>query len=157
MVSTTSIVARPGASMPAPFAMPPIVQPSRVTTAVFATVSVVMMACAALSPPSELSSVIACAVPARTFSRKTSSPVPMSPVEQTSTSPALMPSSSAAFSAVWWVVWNPKLPVKQFAPPELRTTASTTRSATACWDQMMGLALARLLVKTAAPTFRGRG
>lgn len=79
----------------------------------------------------------------------------MSPVEQTSTSPALMPSSSAAFSAVWWVVWNPKLPVKQFAPPELRTTASTTRSATACWDQMMGLALARLLVKTAAPTFRG--
>ena len=79
----------------------------------------------------------------------------MSPVEQTSTSPALTPSSSAALSAVWWVVWKPNDPVKQLAPPELRTIASTTPSLTACSDQMIGLAFARLDVNTAAPTLSG--
>ncbi len=37
VVSTQSMVARPGASMPAPLAMPPTVQPSPATTAVFGT------------------------------------------------------------------------------------------------------------------------
>ena len=37
VVITTSIVARPGASMPAPLAMPPMRQPSPSTTAVFGT------------------------------------------------------------------------------------------------------------------------
>lgn len=79
--------------------MPPMVQPSRLTTAVFATLSVVMIASAATSPPSvELGDGLLCA--ARTLPRKTSSPTPMRPVEQTSTSPALTPRSSAAFSAV---------------------------------------------------------
>ncbi len=94
-------------------------------------------------------------VPSSTFARKTSSPVPIRPVEQISTSPALTPSSSAARSAVWCVVWKPNEPVKQFAPPELSTIASTTPSWTTCCDQMIGLAFARLDVKTAAPTLSG--
>ena len=50
-------------------------------------------------------------------------PVPIRPVEQTSTSPAETSSASATASAVGWVVWNRRRPVKQFAPPELSTIA----------------------------------
>ena len=80
------------------------------TTERFGLESVVMMARDAASPPSALSSAMPCSVPSSTFARNTSSPVPMRPVEQIRTSPALTPSSSAAFSAVWCVVWNPKEP-----------------------------------------------
>ena len=104
MVMTTSMVARPGASMPAPFAMPPMVHSPRVTTARFACESVVMIASDAATPPSALSPAIAASVPASTFARNVSSPEPMSPVEHTSTSPGLTARSSAARSAVWWVV-----------------------------------------------------
>ncbi len=52
VVTTTSMVASAGASMPAPLAMPPTVQPSRPTTATLWTVSVVLIATAAASPPS---------------------------------------------------------------------------------------------------------
>ena len=114
-----------------------------------------MMARDAASPPSAVSSAMPFSVPSRTLARNTSSPVPMRPVEQISTSPAPTPSSSAARSAVWCVVWNPKEPVKQFAPPELSTIASTTPSWTTCCDQMIGLAFARLDVNTAAPTLSG--
>jgi hypothetical protein len=58
----------------------------------------------------------------------------MSPVEQTSTSPALTPSSSAAARRSGGGL-EAEAPVKQFAPPEFNTTASTTPSATACCDQ----------------------
>ena len=114
-----------------------------------------MIARAASSPPSALSAPMPCSTPASTFARNTSSPVPMRPVEQTRMSPALTSSSSAAFSAVWCVVWKPNDPVKQFAPPELSTIASTTPSWITCCDQMIGFAFARLLVKTAAPTLSG--
>ena len=87
-----------------------------------------MIARDAASPPSALSSAMPFSVPSSTLARKTSSPVPMRPVEQIRMSPALTPSSSAAFSAVWCVVWKPNEPVKQFAPPELSTIASTTPS-----------------------------
>ena len=51
VVSTTSIVARPGASIPAPLAIPPTLQPSGlVCAACLGTVSVVMIARAARSP-----------------------------------------------------------------------------------------------------------
>ena len=50
VVITTSIVASPGASIPAPFAMPPIDQPPRETTDRFGVESVVMMARDAASP-----------------------------------------------------------------------------------------------------------
>src|SRR5690606_16089806 len=58
--------------------------------------------------------------------------------------------ASAAASAVAWVVWKPSAPVKQFAPPEFKTIAEATPSLIACWDQRMGFALARFMVKTAA-------
>ena len=103
-----------------------------------------MIASDASSPPSALSAVMAFSVPSSTLARNTSSPVPMRPVEQIRTSPELTPSSSAAFSAVWCVVWKPNDPVKQLAPPEFSTTASTMPSCTACCDQRIGLALARL-------------
>ena len=51
VVSTTSIVASSGASMPAPLAKPPTLQPSPPKTACLGTVSVVMTARAAASPP----------------------------------------------------------------------------------------------------------
>ncbi len=53
------MVARPGASMPAPLAIPPIRQPSPVTTVVLGRVSVVMMAWAAAGPPSRASAFAA--------------------------------------------------------------------------------------------------
>lgn len=153
VVMTTSMVARPGASIPAPFAMPPIAQPSPRRSAVFGTLSVVMMARAASIPPSAPSAAAAAVTPARRRSRSSCSP--MRPVEQTSTSPAPTSSASATASAVACVVWKPCAPVKQLAPPELRTIAATSPSAIACCDQMMGLAFARLLVNTAAAARRG--
>ena len=90
MVSTQSIVARPGASIPAPFAIPPTVQPSAcVTTACLATVSVVRIASAASAPPSAVSAGDAASTPAS--SRSIGSRSPIRPVEQTATSPAPMP------------------------------------------------------------------
>ena len=68
----------------------------------------------------------------------------MSPVEQTSTSPAETPSASAdCASAVRCVTWKPSAPVKQFAPPEFSTIAATVPSAMTCSDQRIGFALAR--------------
>ena len=58
VVTTTSIVARAGASMPAPLAMPPTLQPSRTACACLWTVSVVVMAMAA-SPPVGLNAAAA--------------------------------------------------------------------------------------------------
>ena len=52
VVSTTSIVASWGASMPAPLAIPPIDQPAPSTTTCLLTESVVMIASAASWPPS---------------------------------------------------------------------------------------------------------
>ncbi len=150
---TTSIVASPGASMPAPFAMPPIVQPPWSTTAVLGTLSVVMIARLAASPPPTLSSAAATAAPMVSFARSSCSPI--SPVEQTSTSPAESFSASATASAVAWAVWKPWLPVKQLAPPEFSTIARTWPSVITCWDQRIGLAFARLLVNTAAAAALG--
>ncbi len=126
VVSTTSIVASPGASIPAPFAIPPTDQPSPCTTTVFGRVSVVMMACAAAAPPSGDSASAAAPTPAS--SEAIGSRTPIRPVEHTATSPAPMSSSEATFSAVAWVSWKPPVPVHAFAPPELSTTARTRPS-----------------------------
>ena len=56
VVITTSIVASAGASMPAPFAIPPMDQPAPSTTTCLETESVVMIASAAAVPPSADSS-----------------------------------------------------------------------------------------------------
>ncbi len=72
----------------------------------------------------------------------------MSPVEQTAISPAPVPSTSAAFSAVAWVSWKPLGPVQALAPPELRTTAVSCPLLRTCSDQSTGAAFTRLEVKT---------
>ena len=52
VVINTSMVARPGASMPAPLAMPPTDQPSSASWPAWPPMSVVMIASAAACPPS---------------------------------------------------------------------------------------------------------
>ncbi len=156
VVRTTSMVARPGASMPAPLAMPPTVQPSwAVTVAVLCTVSVVLMAMAAASPPSSDSAATAVSMPGSSLSM--GSRTPIRPVDATATSPALCspPSACATFSAVAWVSWKPLGPVQALAPPELRTTALTEAPRMTCSDQSTGAALTRLEVKTPAAASRG--
>src|SRR5215218_4826571 len=147
------MVARLGASIPAPFAMPPTVQPSRCCTVVLGTESVVMIARAASAPPSSESAFTAAVTPAVSLSR--GSRTPISPVLATATSMAPMPSSFAACSAVAWVSWKPSGPVQALAPPELRTTARA-RSPASTWRlQSTGAAGKRLVVKTAAAASSG--
>src|SRR3954468_22254034 len=99
VVMTVSMVASDGASMPAPLAMPPTVQLSLWCNATcFGTVSVVMMARAASSPPVS-PPAISCTIsvtPASTLSIGSRSPI--SPVEQTATSmaPVSVPQSDSA-------------------------------------------------------------
>jgi hypothetical protein len=109
VVSTTSMVASCGASMPAPLAIPPIVQPLPSTTTCLLTESVVMIAAAASGPPSDDRVASAASMPLSTSSRSFFSPI--SPVEQTTTSMAPAPSPAATRSATAWVVWNPSAPV----------------------------------------------
>jgi hypothetical protein len=114
VVSTTSIVASAGASMPAPLAMPPTVKPGPVATACLRTESVVMMAVAASGPPSASRAACASSTPCSIRSRENSGPI--RPVEQTTTEPAPSSSSAATRSAVACVVWKPSAPVPQLAP-----------------------------------------
>ncbi len=153
VVRTTSIVARAGASMPAPLAIPATDQPCPARTATLCTVSVVLIATAAASCPSGERVAAASSAPARILSIGSSSP--MRPVEQTTTSPAETPRTSATCSAVRCVSRKPWVPVQALAPPELRTTASTRPSATTCRDHVTGAASTRLVVKTAAAWWSG--
>ena len=112
-----------------------------------------MMARAASSAPAAASSGTAASTPAS--SRSMGSGSPISPVEQTATSPAETPSAMATHSAVAWVSWNPAGPVQALAPPELSTTASTRPSRTTCCVQTTGAALTRLPVNTPAAAWAG--
>ena len=152
------MVARPGASMPAPLAMPPMVnsRPSAsvpVKTACLDTESVVMIAVAAAGPPSASNSAAATPIAGTSLSIGSCSPI--RPVEQTKMSVAEAPSASAVFSAVVWVFWKPCGPVQALAPPELRITASTRPSLMTSRDQCTGAAATRLEVKTAAAALLG--
>lgn len=80
---------------------------------------------------------------------------PMRPVEQTTIRSAESLSAAARCSAVVRASWKPAAPVQALAPPELRTTARTWPSATACWDHCTGAALTRFFVKTAAAEWCG--
>ena len=149
VVITTSMVARAGASMPAPFAMPPIAQwCGEWYSAVLGTVSVVMIASAAAGPPSSDRSWVASSMPASTLSM--GSRTPISPVEQTATSVTSAPIASAVHSAICRASARPARPVQALAPPELSTTAASRPSATASRDHSTGAALNALLVNTAA-------
>src|SRR3954453_756459 len=153
VVRTTSMVARLGASTPAPFALPPMVHPGPVCTVVLGTESVVMIARAASGPPSADSAFAASVAPASSTSigRRT----PISPVEATATSIAPMPRAPATCSAVAWVSWKPSGPVQAFAPPELSTTALSRLPASTCRLHSTGAAGKRLVVKTAAAASSG--
>ena len=109
VVRKASIVARPGASIPAPFAIPPTDHPPPTATACLLTLSVVLMASAAAAPPSSLNSDTADPTPDSSASLSLRRPI--RPVEQTTTSPAATSSRSAALSAVAWVCWKPVWPV----------------------------------------------
>ena len=109
VVRTTSMVASWGASIPAPLAMPPTLQPAPSTTTCLLTESVVMIALAASAPPAPSRASWAASTPASTCSRSLARPI--SPVEQTTTSFAPMPTCSATRSATAWVVWKPSGPV----------------------------------------------
>ena len=144
--------------MPAPFAIPPMMKPVVSITDSLATVSVVMIACAASTPPSPEREAKAASTPAASLSIGSRSP--MSPVEHTpiSAAPVSVPSavrSAATISAVRWVSWNPAEPVHAFAPPEFRTTARSDPASSTCWDHITGAALNRLLVNTPAATCSG--
>ena len=69
VVITQSIVARAGASIPAPLAIPPIFQPAaEETVASLGTVSVVIIARAASSPPPDDRLLQADSIPGNNFS-----------------------------------------------------------------------------------------
>ena len=111
------------------------------------------MASAASVPPSADRAAAAPVTPA--VSRSIGSSSPISPVEQTATSPAETPSACATCSAVAWVSGKPWGPVQALAPPELRTTASTRPSASTWRLHVTGAASTRLPVKTAAAWWSG--
>ncbi len=107
--------------MPAPLAMPPIVQPSgEVWMASLVTVSVVRIASAADGPPAWARSWAASSMPVRTAS--IGSRTPIRPVEQTATSSVAHPTSAAVHSAICRASASPADPVQAFAPPEFSTT-----------------------------------
>ncbi len=142
--STQSIVARPGASMPAPLIMPPTVTPASLTaTACLATVSVVRIASAAAAPPSAPSAVDgayrrrAAAGPSAGTRRSGRCSRPRPRRHRT-------PGSSATCSAVWCVSAKPRGPVHAFAPPELRMTARKRPPVSTCRDHSTGAACTRL-------------
>src|SRR5271166_5463267 len=211
VVSTHSMVASPGASIPAPLAIPPMVQaaegawaegawaegawaegawaegawaegawaegawaegawaegawaggawggrPPEATErrkAIFTTVSVVLIASAAASPPAREASATAASTPGRSLSIGSRSPI--RPVEQTAISPApTSPSAAARCSAVACVSWKPSGPVQALAPPELSTTARTRPPLTTWRVQVTGAACTRLVVNTAAADHEG--
>lgn len=138
VVITTSMVASDGAIMPAPLAIAPTVQFwSWCSAACFGTVSVVMIARAASSPPTSPPAIswTRCSTPGSTLSIGSRSPI--SPVEQTATStaPVSVPqvdSAAATASAVAWVSAKPSGPVQAFAPPELSTTARSRPVVSTC-------------------------
>ena len=149
MVSTTSMVARDGASMPAPLAMPPIGDtPSSRRKAILMIVSVVRIASAACTPPDRSASATAASTAGSSLSIGSRSPI--RPVEQTAISPAESSSAAASRSAVACVSWKPSGPVQALAPPELSTTARTRPPLTTWRDHVTGAACTRLVVKTAA-------
>src|SRR5918998_968801 len=141
VVSTHSMVAKPGATMPAPLANPPTIQPVPATAACLGTVSVVSTAVAAARPASGVAASAAAALSTPESTASIGSRSPISPVEQTATSTAPQSSTVATRSAVTWVSWNPLGPVHALAPPEFSATARSRRPVRTCADHSTGAAL----------------
>ena len=105
VITTDNIVARAGASIPAPFATPAKSTPLIDEAATFGTLSVVMIARETSSSDSNFSAVAIDSRPEMILGIGKSSPI--SPVEHTTTSPDEILRSSPTFSAVWCVSANP--------------------------------------------------
>ena len=142
-----------GAIMAAPLATAPTVAraPSRSTpTAVcLATVSVVIIASAASTPPFSDSSSTTRGIPSsiRSIGRGT----PMRPVEQTSTSDVGRPRRCAAASHMRTASARPLAPLQTLAMPLLMMTARARPSARCSRQTGIGAPWTRLVVYTAAP------
>ena len=148
VITTQSIVANAGASIPAPFAIPEKVNPSPATLAILATESVVIIACALSAKPSLFIVDEICDMPSRIFFIGRNSPI--IPVEQTRTSLEDISKTLPTYSAVSWVSANPCGPVQAFAPPEFKTIALAIPCEATCLDQITGAATTLFEVKTAA-------
>ena len=127
VVTNPSIVHMSGWIMPEPLHMPPTVTVfpsiSNCTAASLDTVSVVIIASAAIRPASLPSDLVraSSSIPAVIFS--TGICIPITPVEATSTASAGISSVSAAHSAVFLQQSYPAAPVHALAIPALMTTA----------------------------------
>ena len=156
VVRTTSMVASPGASMPAPLAMPPTRKPPAPTASDCLGTDV--------GGHDRASRVVGAGHGEQRHGRVDpgEQPVDRQPVaDQAGRADGDVDrprrrAPSPTHSAVAWVSWKPAGPVQALAPPELRTTASTRPSRTTCCDQTTGAALTRLPVNTAAAARSGR-
>ncbi len=152
VVHTASMVAMLGASMAAPLAMAPTENPSRATTTSLGTVSVVMMARAALPAASALG------LRAMTMSASSGSTasigngIPMRPVWHTRTSSAVAPRSPATAMHRRSAAARPATPVAALALPEVRTMPAARPPVAARWARLTctGAAAAWLSVNTPA-------
>ena len=137
--------------MPLPLAVPPTVMVlppiSTRATASFVRVSVVRMDSAKPSPPSP-NSPDAALIPDEILS--IGKWTPMTPVEATATSPALIPSASAASACIVRASSMPRSPVAALALPLFATTARTPPVSTASRVTTSGAPLTALRVNTAA-------
>ena len=115
------MVAMLGASMPQPLAIPPTVKPSPRTTASLGRVSVVRMPLAASTWPWRLSLLGQLGGGVEQLAASAGG-MPIRPVEQTSISPGLQPTPSAAAAHIASASARPFAPVPALALPELTTT-----------------------------------
>ena len=146
-VINTSMVAIFGWIMPLPFAIPPMRQvfpPSSNSTATdFLTVSVVMMPSAARSLPSALRPFASSEMPSAIGA--ISSGCPITPVDATTTSAALIFSSPAASAAISSATASP-FGAQVLAFPLLQIIACAWPSAICCFVTAIGAPFTRFVV-----------
>ena len=146
-----------GAIIAAPLAIAPTTarpdSNSTSTAQLFGTVSVVMIASAAVAPPSSDNAATICGMPASILS--IGSGTPIKPVEQTSTSSVCKPNSLAVRAHIRRAWSKPTSPLQKLALPLLRMTARALPSAR-CSRSMAIDAPCTLLVVYTAAAFAGR-
>ena len=152
VVQRASMVAMFGASMAAPLAMPPTVNPSPETTTSFGTVSVVMMALAASAADSArpVRAITIGSISGMTWS--IGNGMPIRPVWQIRISSAVAPMSPATAVHSRSAASRPGTPVATLALPDVRITPAALPPVAARWARLTctGAAAARLVVKTPA-------
>ena len=138
VITTESIVAKDGASIPAPLAMPAKLDFPKLTRDVLGCESVVIIAEAQSKSESSLSFSRAFLMPLTTNSIGKCTPI--IPVEQTPIDWALLFIARATSSADLETAASPSLPVQAFAPPLFNRTAFNFESWRAFWVHTTGAA-----------------